>query len=104
MYITPMMNTTRPLAYDELPGLLTMMTGDEKHSSSATSTLDVIWVLYDRILKFDSGEPKHPERDRFLLSKGHSPMAYYAVLADISSALFRRHGLHRSLLLYSAAI
>ena len=35
--------------YAELPRLMTMMTGDEKHGPSATSTLDVLWVLYDRI-------------------------------------------------------
>jgi transketolase len=57
------------------------MTGDEKHSSSATSTLDVLWVLYDRILRIDPANPNAEDRDRFLLSKGHGPMAYYAVLA-----------------------
>ena len=36
--------------YDDLPRLLTLMTGDEKHGPSATSTLDVLWVLYDRVL------------------------------------------------------
>ena len=60
---------------------MTMMTGDEKHSSSATSTLDVLWVLYDRVLRIDPRKPADPDRDRFLLSKGHGPMAYYAVLA-----------------------
>lgn len=55
--------------------------GDEKHSLSATSTLDVIWVLYDRILRVDPLATRDPDRDRFLLSKGHGPMAYYAVLA-----------------------
>jgi transketolase len=57
------------------------MTGDEKHSLSATSTLDVLWTLYDRVLRVDPGSPTHPQRDRFLLSKGHGPMAFYAVLA-----------------------
>ena len=57
------------------------MTGDEKHSPSATSTLDVLWVLYDRILRIDPAHPDDDDRDRFLLSKGHGPMAYYAVLA-----------------------
>jgi transketolase len=57
------------------------MTGDEKHSSSATSTLDVLWVLYDRVMRIDPRAPEDPLRDRFLLSKGHGPMAYYAVLA-----------------------
>ncbi len=65
----------------ELNELMTLMTGDEKHGPSATSTLDVLWVLYDRVLRVDPARPDDPDRDRFLLSKGHGPMAYYAVLA-----------------------
>jgi transketolase len=57
------------------------MTGDEKHGPAATSTLDVLWVLYDRVLRVTPDGVRDPERDRFLLSKGHGPMAYYAVLA-----------------------
>jgi transketolase len=64
-----------------LEPLLRRMTGDEKHEPSAFSTLDVLWVLYDRILRVDPDRPDDPDRDRFLLSKGHGPMAYYAVLA-----------------------
>ena len=60
------------LGYDDLPELLTRLTGDEKHDWSSLSTLDVLWVLYDGVLTAD---------DRFLLSKGHGPTAYYAVLA-----------------------
>ncbi len=72
----------RPLyGYQDLERLMTLMTGDEKHSSSATSTLDVIWTLYDSVLSVSPDAPDGPERDRFLLSKGHGPMAYYAVLA-----------------------
>src|SRR5262245_48644541 len=67
--------------YDDLPDLMTRMTGDEKHGPSATSTLDVLWVLYDRILRVSPETVDDPERDRFLLSKGHGPAAYYAVLA-----------------------
>ena len=63
---------TLRLQYDDLPALLARMTGDEKHEPSSYSTLDVLWVLYDRVLQDD---------DRFLLSKGHGPNAYYAVLA-----------------------
>ncbi len=69
------------LTYEDHPGLMTLMTGDEKHSYSATSTLDPLWVLYDRVLRVDPARPDDPDRDRFLLSKGHGPMAYYAVLA-----------------------
>jgi transketolase len=67
--------------YAELPRLMTMMTGDEKHGPSATSTLDVLWVLYDRVLRVSPATAGDPGRDRFLLSKGHGPAAYYAVLA-----------------------
>ena len=71
----------RAYGYADLPRLMGLMTGDEKHGPAATSTLDVLWVLYDRVLRVDPGRPDAPERDRFLLSKGHGPMAYYAVLA-----------------------
>ena len=75
------MATSTTLGYDDLPALLTELTGDEKHDHSALSTLDALWVLYDRILRLDASDPRDPERDRFLLSKGHGPAAYYAVLA-----------------------
>ena len=75
------MLTSTPLGYDDLPQLLTALTGDEKHDWSALSTLDVLWVLYDRVLRVDPRAPGDPDRDRFLLSKGHGPAAYYAVLA-----------------------
>jgi transketolase len=64
--------TTPTFGYDDLPSLLTRLTGDEKHDASSFSTLDVLWVLYDRVLR---------DEDRFLLSKGHGPAAFYAVLA-----------------------
>jgi transketolase len=66
---------------DGLGPLLRRLTGDEKHSPSAYSTLDVLWVLYDRILRVDPETIDEPDRDRFLLSKGHGPAAFYAVLA-----------------------
>jgi transketolase len=75
------MTTATQLGRADLPDLMTLMTGDEKHGPSATSTLDVLWVLYDRVLRVDPRHPDDPDRDRFLLSKGHGPMAYYAVLA-----------------------
>src|ERR671934_2548111 len=76
-----MATTISTLGYSDLPRLMALQLGDAKHNASATSTLDVIWVLYDRILRVDARHPDDPERDRFLLSKGHGPMAYYAVLA-----------------------
>jgi len=67
--------------FADLPGLMARMTGDEKHDHAAESTLDVLWVLYDRVLRISPDTADSPGRDRFLLSKGHGPMAYYAVLA-----------------------
>jgi transketolase len=61
--------------------LLQRLTGDEKHQPSAYSTLDVLWTLYDRVLRVSPDTVDAPDRDRFLLSKGHGPAAYYAVLA-----------------------
>lgn len=79
--MTSTMTLARGHGYRELQRLLTLQTGDEKHGASATSTLDVIWVLYDSILDVDPERVDDPNRDRFYLSKGHGPMAYYAVLA-----------------------
>jgi transketolase len=67
--------------YADLPELIALMTGDSKHERAAESTLDVLWVLYDRVLRVSPATAGDDGRDRFLLSKGHGPMAYYAVLA-----------------------
>ncbi|MFE0170676.1 transketolase [Streptomyces sp. NPDC059002] len=77
------MTTTTERGYDyaDLPRLMGLMTGAEKHGPAATSTLDALWVLYDRVLDVTPERIEDPARDRFLLSKGHGPMAYYAVLA-----------------------
>ncbi|MGH3362254.1 MAG: thiamine pyrophosphate-dependent enzyme [Nocardioides sp.] len=66
----------------ELGRLMSLMTGDEKHSAAATSTLDVIRVLYERVLDVSPETVSDERRDRFYLSKGHGPMAYYAVLVE----------------------
>jgi transketolase len=73
---------TAQTTYDfgDLHRLMSLMTGDEKHDAAATSTLDVLWVLYDRVLRTSREAVGDDARDRFLLSKGHGPMAYYAVL------------------------
>ena len=76
---------------------MSVMTGDEKHTEASSSTLDALWVLYDRVLRVDPGMGE--ERDRFLLSKGHGPMAFYAVLAAkgfLDPELLRRYGSYRS--------
>jgi transketolase len=75
------MTTVTTTGYADLPTLLHRITGDEKHGPSAHSTVDILWVLYDRVLRITPQTVDAPDRDRFLLSKGHGPAAYYAVLA-----------------------
>ncbi len=54
------------------------------HIGGALSCTDILVMLYyDDILRFDPRRPDWKERDRFILSKGHSSIALYAVLADL---------------------
>ena len=51
MTTTAARTATASYSYEDLPALMARMTGDEKHGPAATSTLDVLWVLYDRVLR-----------------------------------------------------
>lgn len=53
------------------------------HIASALSVADIVAVLYSNILVSYPENPAHPDRDRFLLSKGHACTAVYAVLAEL---------------------
>lgn len=67
--------------YQDLQRLMALQIGDEEHDAASTSTLDVLWVLYSDVLDITPERIGDPTRDRFFLSKGHGPSAYYAVLA-----------------------
>jgi transketolase len=54
----------------------------EGHIPSALSILDLLWVLYDKVMKLDPLRLDDPAMDRFILSKGHASLALYAVLAQ----------------------
>ncbi len=56
--------------------------GQSGHIGSMLSMADLLAVLYTTILKVDPANPTWPERDRFILSKGHGGAAVYAVLAE----------------------
>lgn len=56
--------------------------GNRGHVGSSFSLVEILRVLYDDVLKFDSANPRWPLRDRCILSKGHGCLALYAVLAD----------------------
>ncbi|MBU1158688.1 MAG: transketolase [Candidatus Thermoplasmatota archaeon] len=52
------------------------------HPGGSLSVTDILVVLYFHIMKHDPKNPDWPDRDRFVLSKGHSAPALYAVLAE----------------------
>jgi transketolase len=54
---------------------------DASHIGGALSMTDVLAVLYSDVLAVRPAEPAWPERDRFILSKGHCCSALYAALA-----------------------
>ncbi len=54
------------------------------HIPSGLSILDVLWVLYDRILDINPKKMKSQEHDHFILSKGHGSLGLYVVLAEKS--------------------
>jgi len=53
------------------------------HIAPAFSVLEIIYLLYTRILKLDLKNPTEVDRDRFILSKGHGCLAQYVVLAEL---------------------
>jgi len=56
--------------------------GKSSHIGSCFSIADILAILYGKILRTYPEAPKHNNRDRFILSKGHAGAAVYAVLAE----------------------
>jgi len=56
--------------------------GGRGHMGSAMSLIEILRVLYDKFLKYNSKKPRDKSRDRLILSKGHGCLALYALLAD----------------------
>ena len=52
------------------------------HTGGSLSCLDILNVLYNRVLNMFPEQVSDPHRDRYVQSKGHSVEALYAVLAD----------------------
>lgn len=52
------------------------------HIGTCLSMADLLAVLYGQVLRMDASRPDWPERDRFILSKGHGAAILYAVLAE----------------------
>lgn len=52
------------------------------HPGGSLSAVEILSVLYFRILRHDPAKPLWPDRDRLILSKGHAVPVLYAVLAE----------------------
>ncbi|MGI6108349.1 MAG: transketolase [Eubacteriaceae bacterium] len=52
------------------------------HPGGSLSSADLFTVLYFDEMNIDPENPKNPDRDRFVLSKGHCAPGYYAALAE----------------------
>ena len=52
------------------------------HPGGDLSAADILTVLFFDVLRIDPAQPRLPDRDRFILSKGHCSAALYAVLAE----------------------
>lgn len=72
------------------------------HIGSALSICDIVAVLYGQIMKLNAEQPAWPDRDRFILSKGHACVAVYAALAEtgfITKESLRSYGQDQSILM-----
>lgn len=56
--------------------------GGSSHVGAVFSMADIVASLYGGVLKLSVSEPRHPDRDRFILSKGHAGAGIYAALAE----------------------
>ncbi|SBV96494.1 putative transketolase N-terminal section [uncultured Eubacteriales bacterium] len=61
-----------------LEGIHTAASG---HTGGSLSVMDILTTLYFHTMRVNPAQPRDPDRDRFVLSKGHCTPALYAVLA-----------------------
>ena len=77
--VTELEKIAKKLRYD-----IVMMIGSGKpgHLGGSCSIAELVAVLYFHKMRHDPKNPKWPDRDRFLLSKGHAALTQYAALAE----------------------
>ncbi len=59
-----------------------VFSSNSSHSGSALSIVDVLTILYFKVLNIDPINPSKIDRDKFILSKGHGSIALYSTLAE----------------------
>ncbi len=64
-----------------LAGLAAVYGCQSGHIGGSFSAMDILTVLYQEVLRVDPSRPDDPDRDRFVLSKGHCTPALYPTLA-----------------------
>lgn len=75
--------TLREISKDIRKNILKMVTSSKSpHVGSALSIVEILVVLYFKVLNINPSLPKKESRDRFILSKGHAASALYATLAE----------------------
>jgi transketolase len=52
------------------------------HIASSLSPIEIYTILFLDIMRFTKGNPHDPNRDRFILSKGHGALGYYAAMCE----------------------
>ena len=80
-----------PLSVDELKKMAATIrcdiiemicTAEAGHPGGSLSATDIVTALYFRLMQIDPANPRWPDRDRFILSKGHACPVWYAALAE----------------------
>ena len=80
-----------PMSIDELKQMAATIrcdiidmicTAEAGHPGGSLSATDIVTALYFRLMRIDPANPRWPERDRFILSKGHACPVWYAALAE----------------------
>jgi transketolase len=83
--------TQTPMSIDELKQMAAVIrcdiidmicTAEAGHPGGSLSATDVVTALYFRLMRLDPHRPDWPDRDRFILSKGHACPVWYAALAE----------------------
>lgn len=75
-------NSVRFAAKIRSHALRMVFAAKSSHIGSCLSIADILAVLYSETLSLDPANPKAPDRDRFILSKGHAAAILYAALAE----------------------
>jgi transketolase len=83
--------TQKPMSLDELKKMAGTIrcdiiemtcTAAAGHPGGSLSVTDIVTALYFRVMRIDPANPQWPDRDRFILSKGHACPAWYSALAE----------------------